>query len=117
LLVVAVEPLPESKPLLVVAPLVVVASSLSSSPSHIFFAIVLALLAVELAVEASLRLMSTDRVDKWRLSLPFSIIDFSVIESSFNWADSPLINIVTNSKNLAVAAGLRYVFLLFNPLR
>ena len=48
----AVEPLPESKPL------VVVASSLSSSPSHILFAIVRALLTVELDFGASLRLIS-----------------------------------------------------------
>ncbi len=64
LLVVAVEPLPESKPLLVVALLVVVAPSLSSSSSQMLLAIVRALLAVELAAGASLRLISTDTVDK-----------------------------------------------------
>ena len=64
MLVVAVEPLPESKPLLVLVPLVVVASSLSSSSSQILFAFVRALLMVELAFGASLRLMSTDNVDK-----------------------------------------------------
>ena len=95
MLVVAVEPLPESRPLLVVAPLVVVASSLSSSPSQILLAIVRAPLAVELAAGKSLRLMSTDNVDKWRFSLTFSSRDCSVTESSINWADSPLINIVT----------------------